>query len=632
MTTSEPPAVDFGAEWKLFVDQVRKITGLNDPNAADADTIWQTDFAPLFYKTKRIRIKAGGVFGRDIEFVEEVEYEVEKDFSDALFASLRNSIAFYCMDAEKGSKDIKLRGVRNIGFATELKRSGRLGLPSSYGPSMDSKADHSCVVFGNEVAGAQRIDEATAAVELKLSNTSCMNYTQRKKHPDLKKRHGALGQALMYILDVWNCLARRGWSVDTLATAVLAARRKGDNAYTDFLCCMEGLLVIPLNIGGLFGYRVGRCVTFPLNEAVDKANSSYKEAIAIYIKTMRIGLERAFDVRERMNENKVAVSLCCSQLRGDLQLLASPIPHARPASEMTISQGELYRLGNISGSIEEWLKELDEKPTNIRIFCKSTDDIPFTERARYVVKLSCNTVHPSLVHPSDSWIALEVVETLGPPELVNEISKSLVAAAFVARRCLVVVMKDLSQPDGTNWAVSPALFDSRLHLLWNAFAALVINVLIPLASLDIIHNDIRFNPTSLSVYNILGVKDSGRTELRLIDFESLRVCGSGNYTVGTQDFAISGDLFEGGDAVAKVALKFLFWQVLYAAFAWSPTRRGNLVMAATFVESFFTSEDDDFVSFRKKVGDTDLAVIHAEEAKGWNVNRILPILENVFAD
>jgi hypothetical protein len=97
-----------------------------------------------------------------------------------------------------------------------------------------------------------------------------------------------------------------------------------------------------------------------------------------------------------------------------------------------------------------------------------------------------------------------------------------------------------------------------------------------------------------------------------------------------QDFAISGNLFEGGDAAAKFALKLLFWQVLYAAFAWSPTRSGDLVKAATFVKSCFTGEDYDFVSFRTKVGDAQLAVIRKEEEKGCDVSRILPILQNVF--
>jgi hypothetical protein len=307
MTTSEPPAVDFVLEWGLFVAQVQRITGTSEPNAAGADTIWQADFAPLFFLPKCIDTK--DALGQDVvlNYVEEVEYEVEKDFSDLLFAALRNSIAFYCEDAKKGCKDIKLKGSSNIGFSTELKRSGRLGLPSSYSASTDSKADHSCVVFGNEVAGAQRIDEATAAVELKLSNTSCINYTEREEDPDLKSHHGALGQALTYTMDAWHCLARRGWSVDSLATAVLAARRRGHDNFTDFLCCMEGTLVIPHNIGGLFGYRVGRCVRFSSDEATGESNSSYKEAIAIYIKTMRIGLERAFDVQTRMNNNAVAV-------------------------------------------------------------------------------------------------------------------------------------------------------------------------------------------------------------------------------------------------------------------------------------------------------------------------------------
>jgi hypothetical protein len=122
--------------------------------------------------------------------------------------------------------------------------------------------------------------------------------------------------------------------------------------------------------------------------------------------------------------------------------------------------------------------------------------------------------------------------------LKNEIAKVLLACAYVSDRCLVMVMKDVSVEPANVSIVSPGLFESGLSL-WEAFSVLVTNVLLPLASLDIVHTDIRINPHTLVVYNILGEKVDESIELRLIDFESLVHCRFHRGYLRVQDFAIS---------------------------------------------------------------------------------------------
>jgi hypothetical protein len=449
-----------------------------------------------------------------------------------------------------------------------------------------------------------------------------MDYIDRDHKPDLAGEHGALGHALLLTMNRWQCLARRGVSTNYIATAVLAARKKGDHDYMERLCCMEGGFVIPHRLGGQFGYNVGRCIRFSANEVLGLALSYYKEAIAIYIKTMRLGLERAITVRVNMSNNVGAVSLCCSPPRQDLQLLASPIPHVRPATRVAISQGELYKLEQITGSLETWLRDLEERRNLVAVFTQKPLD-----KGPFIVKVSCYTVHNALVHPVDFWYALLAIHSEGSRKLKSEISNSLVACAHVSRRCVVTVMKDLSLADGTVLAVSPALFETRLHL-WDAFATLVRKVLIPMASLDIIHADIRFDPKSTCLYNVLATKNSkGAVKLRLIDFESLVDFNTGNRSPAKQDFAIYFSHFRVNGHLP--AITFLFWQVLWAAYVWSPMRRGTLVTAGTFVRTFL-AQVKSFQLFKSEIGNVNLTKIREAE-HDHDVSKILRIIRDVFA-
>jgi hypothetical protein len=423
----------------------------------------------------------------------------------------------------------------------------------------------------------------------------------------------------MFTLDMWRCLARLGVSVNYLATAVVAARKKDDLHYAERLRCMEGGLVIPNRLGGEFGYSVGRYIRFSSEELEDEA--SCKEAIAIYIKTMRMGLKNAVAVQANISNNAGPISLCCCPPRRDLQLLASPIPHAQRSSGMRINQGELYKFDPSPFRLIPWLKDLERKPNHVVVF----DWMQLGMRP-YTVKVSCPTVHSTFVNPGKFWVALTTIHSKGSWMLKYEISRTLAACAYVNRRCVVTVMTNLSRADGTNLIVSPALLDSRLHL-WNAFATLVKNVLIPMASLDIIHTDIRFDPNSLCVYNILGTRNWwGGTELWLIDFESLLDCTTHTRRTEPQDYAISMTHFFVDPR--DLAWSFLFWQVLWAAYVWSPTRCEPLCNAWTFVQTFLLHKES-FQPFKAAIGTANLAKIHEAE-HDHDVSKLLGILCDLY--
>jgi hypothetical protein len=249
---------------------------------------------------------------------------------------------------------------------------------------------------------------------------------------------------------------------------------------------MEGFLLIPDELGDPFRHHVGRCVRFSSDEVLDEASSFYKEAVAIYIRTMRIGLEHAITMRANMNAGKGAVSLCCSPPRPELQLLASPTPHAQQTNGMRICQGELYKLEGVN--VDGWMKGLVDPSLFSELTCQFPESLPTVRN--HIVKLSCKTVHNSFVPLDDSWFALQFICSNGPSELKMEITKSLRACAYLSRRYLVTVMLDLSTPEGTTLVVSPALFKERVHL-WDAFTKLVTTVLIPMAEMHVIHADIR---------------------------------------------------------------------------------------------------------------------------------------------
>jgi hypothetical protein len=95
------------------------------------------------------------------------------------------------------------------------------------------------------------------------------------------------------------------------------------------------------------------------------------------------------------------------------------------------------------------------------------------------------------------------------------LTKILLAYAHFEQKCLLVVMKDRSQGVHPN-RITPSV-------CWKAFRRLVETVFCPMAELDIVHSDIRFDPTSKKMCYIVYFEENSTIEMAFIDFESRTV-------------------------------------------------------------------------------------------------------------
>jgi hypothetical protein len=513
------------------------------------------------------------------------EYKSEDEFSYSLFDGLRGSLTGFCHapvpnpnPQSKKPPKIRLLGC-NVGFDTKFYRRASLGLPDGYGISTESVLDHACVVFryqGDEdenedrkrgskkhkgsdkvgsvetITAANQYSDVTAGVELKHEYSSCANHDGTALL-DLRLAHGPIVQALVYTMDTWHYLTRRGISARELPVIVLACRLKKKEKSAKKLCCMQAHLKIPQVLRDPFVFQVDRCI--PFSEANDK------QAIAIYLDTMTIGLNHA---RAIENSGRVPRTLCCSTDLEDLELLASPIPDASSLGKFAINQGELFRYIGEGQLVKDWIQALAGRSRRRGPhFC-------FDESRKMdfcLVKISCKTVHNTLIPLRDCYDALSTLEQLLETSSDrNNVFSPLLASALIANRCLVTVMEDLS----SSYIAVPFVAVTERAALWKLFQDLVNKVLLPLAELDIVHSDIRCVPFSqitgtYCIYNILyGVNSS--TGLKLIDYDSFVPISS--LCTFFASCAVSRSCLH--SSCKDSAVEFLFWQVIWMAFVWSP--------------------------------------------------------------
>jgi hypothetical protein len=165
-------AVDFEEEWNKLVHLVNLVTGREELRCA-ADKAWTHHFLPAI----------------------STAYENEEEFSVALLAALRSSLGEFCRTPMTDAHEIRLKHC-NVGFATaKVYRHKSLGFKKNYSVAPDSNDAHGCIVFGGNVL------DVIAAVELKLSSSSCMVFDRSDSRPELAYKHAALGQALMCTMD-----------------------------------------------------------------------------------------------------------------------------------------------------------------------------------------------------------------------------------------------------------------------------------------------------------------------------------------------------------------------------------------------------------------------------------------------
>jgi hypothetical protein len=414
------------------------------------------------------------------------------------------------------------------------------------------------------------------------------------KAPIFESAHGPMGQAMLYSMDVWHCLARRGVSVMSVPVVVLAGKSESkDNP--NRICCLEAHIQIPEYCGQRFVYSVDRIVSFDgtigsqikesgsAEMAAEYRNTRDKRAIAIYIRTMRNGLELAMQIRKNQEDSDTIyppLSLFCRHLLKsgiNTPLIASPIRYANSFQgyNLKVKQGELFQLLNpkkedfLGLANLQWFTDVKIDLNGIKVDVKLPDYC--------LVKVSCAAVHNTSVSQVFCDKALE--KLLGASvELKKELSKVLLGFCHTGESVsLVTIMKDLRAGEQKFQMLEHKKIrrDGKLPQLWSAFCVLVKSLLLPMANIGVIHLDIRSD--AVMTHNILlhenqsSVYDNQALfELRLIDFDSVVFRGS---TSGTRQpygiywkdlrFTIVGNEWESSH-------RYLFWQVLWIAYTWYP--------------------------------------------------------------
>jgi hypothetical protein len=222
----------------------------------------------------------------------------------------------------------------------------------------------------------------------------------------------------------------------------------------------------------------------------------------------------------------------------------------------------------------------------------------------------------------DNWAALDRIGHKGSDILKGALTNVLLACAFANCLCLVTVMRMVSRIN--NAVASRGAFDTRLRC-WKAFERLVRSTLLPMADIGVVHNDIRFNPGTLCLSNI--ILDNSE-EFRMIDFESLVILSNASSDLPLQDYAISLR-----HRRFRSAHEFVLWQALWAAYAWYPRSQSEVTdTAATFIYEFSTQRFANFSNWIQNNSQNGSATIN-ENLRGTTkagVEQTLNIISEVF--
>jgi hypothetical protein len=664
----EQQTISFDSEWKQFISIVSKITGVSFPEPSLAEkrnSPWEKYFQHV--------IDPGG----------NRLHENEHTFSDVLFEALRASLKVFVDPSLFGRNCIVLKN-SHIGFGKGICRPQQ-GFEEAYLVSRDGRSQHGCFVFGSKTKQRKPSDAAkddgepqyfdddmTASIVLKQDTAMCKMLEEYREpyykevELDSEIRRSLLGQAMIFSWDVMHCLARRGISVKSVPVVVLAG--KTDLTDTNLVCCLDARMVIPEFYGSCFTGLFNRIVSFngtgavPYDrryESVEKENDETltpdatskmtrdKLSIAIYIRTMRTGLEHAFAIsknRMKLNALLPPLSLCSLSLlesNVDATLVASSIPNANrfQGSRIKVYQGELFSLVSPTKDDFHSLSDMhwfdDAKPNDIL-------------NKKCLVKVSFVGFHNTFVRREKCSSGLDALHRVCDKEknatLKQELAKVLLGYHCSGSMFLTMVMKDLRDEGFVALDHQKFRSDGKIPELWSAFSFLVKSLLLPMAKHDVVHADLR--STSQKTYNVLcRVCSANEIELRLIDFDSI-TCFKwlSDADLPDQETSVNwsalsySDMNKGERDVS--AFLYLFWQVLWIAYTWHP-RIASAESDASSKERisdhfvYFLSMENRFVEFQNWLGSDTVAVLKSMNGKVITESSILTALEvlgNVFCE
>jgi hypothetical protein len=591
----------------------------------------------------------------------EMEHDKETDFDVKLFGALKNSLGDVA-DQVVIDKRFSIRrdnshsppSNRQIGFCRQPSRPCT-GLGKDYGAVREYFMDHVCFVE-DSTDRRSTVWDWTAVIELKIGNTGPKKFVTRAnglievvtREPNLAGVHGAIGQALLYTLDTWHCLARRGIEVKKLPITVLTGRKNGSNKETpENLLCVDAWLHIPEYPEDSFNYTIDSFLPFPSASASqgDKTDI-YKHAIAVYLRTLGFGMQHGQRTLEG-NDARPPISLCCRKLKlgdkefttAEAQLIASPIPKSVPiGAGFKISQGELFKLTSTDSysllqlfGAENNLNEL----TSIVVGFAPENCIIVADRI--LIKVSCVSVHSVLIPLAQFEIALQTLLRRADETLKSKIAEVLLAVVL-GDNTLVTVMRNLSSNTTENGAysiLSPSKIyredNRKLKQLWIGLTKLVVDILLPLAELNIIHSDIR--PGWDTTYNILCREVEGsEIELQLIDYESLHMEKYG--VTNSQTISSARQTANSKGKTKMNAKEYLLWLILWTAYNWHQQHHAS-TDSEMFVSMLFTSEQPIFMSFINNIqsrGNWEeiQGIFFKEKFDDTSIKETLTILGNLF--
>jgi len=512
-------------------------------------------------------------------------YSTELQFQDGLFDALVEALGSDCCrmlnSTTTTSKAIQIKN-RKWGFSTQVlvEKDAENDTSQSVRDSSISsdRSDHACVLFDES---GKKAKDVMAIVELKMSDSCCgpiqtrdINGKANAEELDLGRKHGPIGQNIVYILDlVIPDLVRNNVQPKEIPVMVLAGKRKGmgdENAKKrrindDKLSFVRGDVHIPERFGGGLEYSVSCFGDF----------KQYKEGIAAYINTLSFGAAAAEEACKH-DISKPLAMLCSSEYKllqstiPECNLIASPISGDErfgPSPRLRVYQGELYEavlsrefVKNVSAKAIWISKELHPVRSNMG------------EQAKVLIKVSSSAVHKILVMPFKTASAFKNLRGLKSKAL----SDVLIGVWSPNKGSLVTCMKDLTNEGYQN--LKPCEIPD-VSVLWNSFATLVHELMLPLACRSVVHCDIRSGWDHTA--NLMWKKTRDDMQLRLVDFESLcNVMLCSELPVDRRCFHV-GSISDPDETTNAFA--FLWWQCLLVANTWLKKTCSDKLDARKFV-------------------------------------------------
>jgi len=175
------------------------------------------------------------------------------------------------------------------------------------------------------------------------------------------------------------------------------------------------------------------------------------------------------------------------------------------------------------------------------------------KQSEVLMKASSLAFHKTLVLPSDTSSAFKDIQGMVCKALSDHV---LMCVWNPSQACMITIMKDLMD---NNYQRCEPCNMSDVLVLWNSFAIMVQDLLLPLACNKVVHCDI--GPGWDHTSNLICKNIEGEVQLRLTDYESL--CNIMDCSQVPEDPRCFHVTFIPQSMLQMKAFAFLWWQCLF---------------------------------------------------------------------